>query len=523
MTINRILDLVANTSDEVKAENAAINQKRNIKRFSTQSPREGNICIVGGGPSLADCLDELKWRQAAGQQVWATNNTYSYLLEQGIQPDVHVFLDARPECVDFIHPNKSVVYYLNQSCHPSLFDKLTGCTVIMYDLNGVGTGSTVGLKALYLAGFSGYRNFHLFGMDSSYRETSHHAYTQPLNDGEQVHDVEVDGVKFRAAVWMIFQAEEFQQIAASFAEQDCVITVSGDGLLPHVAHRISRNYRVVTAVYDLMVCPPTYDFISFLCEAERYRLEIGAEAIDIVIQPGPVDGFREDVLPDSNASRVGMLYRVVMGACRLLPSVRNVEVLKMRKRVEGADIFPVGYLKDPSIQNYGVSFFPSAMPVISSTKSARKAIKFDKPYVTITLRESSHWPQRNSQRKEWERAARRIENLGYAVVWVPDVESADANQYSWDIDLRLALYEKAAINLGINNGPMCMLFYANAQYLIFKMVTEELPWTAADFLERAGIPEGNTRNGRIIWKEDKEDVIVDEFMDYMELRELEVA
>lgn len=518
MTINRILDLVANISDEVKAENAVINQKRSVQRFSTQSPREGNICIVGGGPSLGDCLDELRWRSSLGQQVWATNNTFAYLVERGIQPNVHVLLDARPECADFLHPSQDVTYYLNQSCHPSLFEKLAGCRVVLYDMNGVGTGTTVGLKALYIAGFSGYRNFHLFGIDSSYRDNAHHAYEQSLNDNEQIHDVEVDGVKFRAAVWMIFQAEEFQQIAASFVEQDCVITVSGDGLLPHIASRISRNYRIVTAVYDLTVCPPTYDFISFLCEAERHRIDIGAEAIDIIIQPGPVDGFREDVLPDGNASRVGMLYRVVMGACRLLPSIRNIELLKARKRIEGTDIFPVGYLDNPSIQNYGVSYFPSAMAIIESTKSARKAIKFDQPYITITLRESSHWPLRNSNRSEWEKAADEIKRLGYKVVWVPDVESHDANQYSWDIDLRLALYERAELNLGINNGPMCMLFYANARYLIMKMVTEELPWTAAGFLEEAGIPEGRTRNGFIVWKEDSFQNILDAFRKFMNIR-----
>lgn len=501
-----------------------MNLKRDVKRFGTQPTREGHVCIVGGGPSLVDCLEQLRWRKKAGQQVWATNNTFAFLVKHGITPDAHVLLDARAENASFLHPTDGVTYYLNVSCHPHLFDRVAGLDVVMYDLGGVGTGTTVGMKALYLAGFSGYRNFHLFGMDSSYRETAHHAYAQPLNDGEDVHDVTVDGVTFKAATWMIYQAEEFQHIAASFAEQGCVITVAGDGLLPFVARRISRLVRVVTAVYDLTVCPPTYDFISFLGEAERHRIAIGAEAIDVIFQPGPADGFREDVLPDSNASRIGMLHRVCVGACRLLPSVRNVEVLKSRRRIEGDDVFPVGYAEKPELQNYGCSFFRTSSAVLGSSKIAQSHVKrcHKRPYVTITLRQSSHWPERNSNVQAWEIAAGHIESLGFDVVWVHDSESESADQFSWDVDLRLALYEKAEMNLGVNNGPMCMLFYANARYIIFKMVTPGIPWCEPEFFTSIGMLEGDTHGGRgrLVWGPDDAQTIIREFDAQMSIRRM---
>jgi hypothetical protein len=35
----------------------------------------------------------------------------------------------------------------------------------------------------------GYRKIHLYGFDSSYREDTHHAYMQNLNDGDLVVDV----------------------------------------------------------------------------------------------------------------------------------------------------------------------------------------------------------------------------------------------------------------------------------------------------------------------------------------------
>lgn len=514
MPITHDIELTATVSAEIKAQNAAINQKRDVRRFSTQPERDGDACIVGGGPSLADCLDELRMRKAAGQYIFATNNTFQYLLARGIKPDAHVILDARESCIKFLRPTKGVTYYLNVSCHPSLFEKLAGHDIVMYDLNGAGTGSTVGLKALYLAGFSGFRKFHLIGMDSSYRDSDHHAYRQTENDAEEIHEVDADGVKFMAAVWMIVQAEEFQQIAKSLAEQDCILTVSGDGLLPHVARRISRIVRCVTAIYDLRVCPPTYDFASYLGEAERHRIAIGAEMIDIVVLPGDLEGFRADGLPDSLESRHGMLHRVVAGLSRLLPSVRNVQILRHRQHVDGQDVFPPQYRGNPLVQAYGAPMFRNSSPILKATKLAKAAVarRCLRPYVTITLRESSHWPQRNSNMDSWRAAAKHIESRGYEVVWVPDAESSAANMFSWDVDLRLALYEGAIVNLGVNNGPMCMNFYTSARYIIFNHVTDGIPWCEPKYLTECGQIEGDQHGGRgrIIWRPDDAETIIEE-------------
>lgn len=510
MTLTRIVDCVENMSQDEKAEHAAVNLARDVERFATQPEHDGHVCIVGGGPSLADTLDELRWRQSIGQKVWATNNTFAYLTERGIFPDAHVILDPRPENAAFLHPTEGVTYYLHATVHPSLYDKLQGNRVVLYQFRH---GTTAGLRALYLAGFSGFRTFHLFGLDSSYRDGEHHAYRQSLNDGEQAHDAIVDGRRFRCAPWMLIQAEEFQQIAADLAEQGCTITVAGDGLIPWIAHRLARPRKILTAVYDLQVCPPTYDFISFLGEAEIRRQAIGAEKMDIIIQPGPLDGFRDDALPDSNDTRIGMLYRVVMGSCRLVPSIRNVEVLSERRKVVAGDVFPEGYDWRTPCHHYGSWFFRTSFPVLHSTASARKYVAaiVDHPYVTITLRQSSHWPERNSNLEQWKIVAERIHRgLGYNVVWVPDAENPlipgiYTHVYAaYDTDMRLALYEGATLNLGVNNGPMCMLFYARARYAIWKMHTPGIPWCEPEYLTKCGMTEGIHHDGRgtIVWGTD---------------------
>ena len=108
----------------------------------------------------------------------------------------------------------------------------------------ISTGSTVGMVAIGVAHVLGYRTFHLFGFDSSYSETEHHAYAQPLNDGDSIITATAAGRTFRAAPWMVHQAQEFQSLAAQLAEEGCTITVTGDGLLPHIAHQMHNSLEV---------------------------------------------------------------------------------------------------------------------------------------------------------------------------------------------------------------------------------------------------------------------------------------
>lgn len=494
------------------ALNADINQRRNIKRFSTSDVLDGDIVIVGGGPSLVELTDEIRARKQNGAQIWATNNTYVYLINHGIQPDAHIVLDAKPENVEFIYPHKDVTYYLNVSCDPSLFDKLSGHNVIMYDLSSAPTGKTVGIKALYLAAFSGYRNFYLYGFDSSCRDGKHHAYSQI--DDDIVVDVTVANKEFKCTQWMIDQAEDFEEIAKSFAEQNCVITVAGNGLLPWIANRLVHVPKILTAVWDLQLCPPTYDAASFINEAENRRIKINAEAIDFIIQPGPVGGFRDDDLPPNLGARIGMLYRVVVGMMRLLPSVRNIEILKERKVIVGKHIFPDKYDVNNPVSQYGQHYAQFAKPIFKASETAKLHVSkvYPDKYCTITMRDASHWPSRNSNSVAWYSVSKWLNERGYKVVWIPDAESVDANLYSFDFDMRLALYENAVVNLGINNGPTAVLPYASAKYIIFKMVTDGIPWTTREFHEKWGTKEGDhiPGIGKYVFEADDYERIVQE-------------
>jgi uncharacterized Rossmann fold enzyme len=201
--------------------------------------------IVGGGPSLKEHLFYVRGMQAAGAKIYAVGNTFRYLLEQGIRPEAHVLLDARWGNLEFVPEIPCERYYASQ-CHPAVL-KAAGEELICWHAAftsyhnliekhslAIGGGTTVGLKAMALAYVLGHRHIRLFGFDSCYQDT-HHAYSQPLNDGEKTLEVHMGGKSFKCAPWMITQAEDFKEIIPELVSAGCVIRVYGEGLIPHIA------------------------------------------------------------------------------------------------------------------------------------------------------------------------------------------------------------------------------------------------------------------------------------------------
>lgn len=217
--------------------------------------RHGEDCaIVGGGPSLKFMLGELRANAEKGMKVFAVNGAHDYLVSQGIAPDAHVIIDARPENARFI-TQQAKAYYLASQCAPEVFAKAKGAVTVVHmntagvldsipqslkPINLISSGSTVGLAAMAIAYCEGFRAMHLYGMDSSY-EDDHHAYTQPENDEDKVIEAVVGGRKFKCAPWMVRQAQDFQTLSAELANDGCEIHVRSFGMLGHVAWLWARQ------------------------------------------------------------------------------------------------------------------------------------------------------------------------------------------------------------------------------------------------------------------------------------------
>lgn len=520
--------VVGNTAEEVVVEHIK-HALKSEKSWIKQLPEHGgHAVIVGGGPSLVDHVEEIKLRSDDCQEIFALNNSWRILKDNEIDTDYHVMLDSRPENEEFILP--SAIKYYASICHPDIQEK---ADVLWHpfidgiqdhlgdDPSGeylVGGGTSVGTRAMCLAYLMGFRNIHLYGFDSCYRENEHHAYSQKLNDNERIMDVWLGGKLFRCSPWMISQAEEFRDLMPQLVDLGCTITVQGEGLIPEMARQLAKPETVLTAVYDLSSSPPTYDFLSFLCAAEAERMRGDYSWLDVVFQPGPKDGFRDDKLPPDSETRMDMLWRICVPACRLLHSVRDVTVLKDRKEITG-NVFPEEWAMNNPASRYGCSLVKHVPHILSATKGSLERIskEYPNPYVTITIRDCDYWPERNSNITEWETAADAIRDMGYEVVWIEDTNKS-TSAYSWDIGLRMALYQNAVCNLMVSNGPADLLKLSNAPYLVFKPITPSCPSTTKEFLSGNGIEIGDQfgNNGKIVWDEDSSGVIIAHFNEFLE-------
>lgn len=240
------LEICGNTEDKQLIENIQHALTLDLSVLYSMPEHDGHAVVVGGAPSLNDYIDEIRWRKSQGQTVFATNNTASK-----VEADYHVMLDARPENAAFV-PHGVPCLYASQ-CHPEAFSKAleNGNPITLWHsyadgmdhiLKGesrsytyVGGGCTVGLKAMCIAYIMGYRQIHIYGLDSCYRDGKHHAYAQPLNDKEKVIEVIFNDQKYKVAPWMATQVDQFRELAQFLIESGCVITTHGEGLLQDMA------------------------------------------------------------------------------------------------------------------------------------------------------------------------------------------------------------------------------------------------------------------------------------------------
>lgn len=241
-----------NTGLEAVKANMTENCKLDLPWFTPKPKNNKTLVIVGGSPSLRENLGVLRRHMKLGAHMMTLNGSMRYLRDVGISPDYHCQFDARPENAEFLeNAPKDVTYLIGSMSHPSCFEKLKGRNTVVWHggfdekeqakilkdyeykpIVIVGGGNTVGLRALYLGYFMGYRKFVIFGMDSSFAEKDHHAYAQPLNDKDGRMDVWVLGKKYECAPWMYRQAMIFKEIYANLVKAGCSISVVGDGLIP---------------------------------------------------------------------------------------------------------------------------------------------------------------------------------------------------------------------------------------------------------------------------------------------------
>jgi hypothetical protein len=306
------------------------------------------------------------------------------------------------------------------------------------------------------------------------------------------------------------------------------------------------------AFYDLGVAPITFDFLWFLVGAELERQRRGCASIHAVIVPGPHAGLRKEnpeleksLDPPARGARV---HAVLAPACALLPSLSGVTVASSRGQAEqlltlaGAAVFPARY--EPGLPCYPGPYEPlraareesARVAVLRATAADLRAIddwlaarRCDRRLVTITLRSYNYAPARNSNIPAWTAFARSLDPDRFAVVFVPDTaqcigalppELRDFTvcaEAAMTVGLRMALYQRAYLNLGVNTGPVGLCWLNDqTRYITFKILTDAIPNTTAEYMEFLGFEPGKslpfaTPWQQWIWAEDDFEVIKDAF------------
>jgi len=140
--------------------------------------------------------------------------------------------------------------------------------------------------------------------------------------------------------------------------------------------------------------------------------------------------------------------------------------------------------------------------------------------VAITLRNYSYMPARNSNTEAWTGFARSLDSTRFMPVFIPDLEQtlngqlhelqghAVLGEAAWNLGLRMALYERAYISLGVNTGPMGLCWLnARTNYATLKMAPEHVPQTSRAFYLELGFEPGRSlpfaaSTQELVWEDD---------------------
>jgi hypothetical protein len=319
-----------------------------------------------------------------------------------------------------------------------------------------------------------------------------------------------------------------------------------------VAAEYPRAHDVLFAFYDLQVAPVTFDFLWFLAAADLQRRRLGLKSVHVVIVPGSHDGLRRerddyDLVVDAMA-RQARIQNILVQACRVLPSFGGLTVTSSRREAEflrsvvARHMLPEKY--EPALPVFpgpqscleaarkgesGIACLRAPIEELRTVEAWLKAHAGSRRPVVITLRRYGYMPARNSNLPAWVAFARTLDASRYCPVFVPDTNDtiqglpAELQGFTvfpaaaWNIALRMALYERAFLNLGVNNGPMGLAWLnARVSYATLKIETADVPQSSLGFIRSFGFKPGKslpfaTPLQEWVWEDDTQEAITRAF------------
>ena len=260
------------------------------------------------------------------------------------------------------------------------------------------------------------------------------------------------------------------------------------------------------AIYDLSLCPATFDFYKFIRIAREVYFEEydTCQPIVAIVAADSEDGFRSDHPCDDTTRKQLRLSTILEPLTQIFFPESEFAYFKSRPAIDATAIFfPEGYTMQRPIACYSDGFFwqeitrrwpLTALPPAGSSAARdwllNHGLRPDNT-ITITLRNSPIQPERNSSLPDWQAFAKYLSHQGRDVVIIPDAYDQD-ECLDWagtvcplaaaDLKFRWALMNTAKLNCFVNNGPASMLWAVpGIDYLCWKILVPESTSANADF------------------------------------------
>ena len=296
-------------------------------------------------------------------------------------------------------------------------------------------------------------------------------------------------------------------------------------------------------IYDLHVLPATFDIAAFLVRAELRRIELGLDNINLIIIGGNFGGVSARAcLNHGSEQGAWRIQNVLIPMSQMLKSCRGVSFIPNKKCLsdltQGEATFPHDLSARPDFRFYALAplqkCFESGADIqvlespMQAKEYARQFLKshgISKQFITISLREYTHQASRNSCIESYQYLAERVINLGLDIVLIRDTNKALEQKLNWEgtiecpvasfnVAIRMALYESAFMNISVSSGPSfgLMLLSRHCDFLMTHLVDNSQVVSSEAFLkERQGISVGEQfpfcgRFQRVCWTEDTQEI-----------------
>lgn len=278
--------------------------------------------------------------------------------------------------------------------------------------------------------------------------------------------------------------------------------------------------RTLTAYYDLAVGPVSYDFVQFLVRAMLEQQERGCERLHVVIVPDArgVDGmFRNKLHLYDAEEKHWRLWNICIPACRLArASVTLASDWPQARALASAELWPADW-DSQSLKNKAHMWGPLVwasragrqIPKLKASAHARRSVRewfarYSKPVITMTVRNSNYEPARNTDMQAWRPIAEALRQQ-YEVIMVGDTADALIQGRGYaelNLDLRLALYQEATMNVQTHGGAAMLCWFSDAPFIMFDAAAPYDEWL--DLWKDQGINFGDqlpwtANHQRIVW------------------------